>query len=348
MSRQASYSSARSYPNLPLGHGVSNSVSSSNARYSPQAENFSSSLGTVYRAYGRTASPTSLEREGYTLPLKIRDNNVLQSLTTLPSLVNNDEDTSVVSNYVETPIGSGNSFKRVRDVPLPSSAEPKANLMVDQETLENINFRAEDGTPVQPWARHSNIEQQPLQRLPCIALGETIKSGTPINDHASYIENETDITPHPFRRWMSTLRRKSSRRRIVLNAREERWPPGETLQPMETLRSRKLGAHRKSSSWSSSDVFTAVKSAGMSLSTLSTMQQSRNARRSTLLQSSNRSSRFSQSFNRASLESPSETMQVVDQATWERAVRRRQILEELITSEESYIADLKVLVNVND
>ncbi|KAI9870394.1 MAG: hypothetical protein M1830_004299 [Pleopsidium flavum] len=36
----------------------------------------------------------------------------------------------------------------------------------------------------------------------------------------------------------------------------------------------------------------------------------------------------------------------MDEAAWDRALKRRKILEELVSSEESYVADLKVLTNV--
>jgi hypothetical protein len=37
---------------------------------------------------------------------------------------------------------------------------------------------------------------------------------------------------------------------------------------------------------------------------------------------------------------------VIDESAWLRSLQRRKIVEELIASEESYIADLKVLINV--
>ena len=37
---------------------------------------------------------------------------------------------------------------------------------------------------------------------------------------------------------------------------------------------------------------------------------------------------------------------IIDEGAWLRSVQRRKVLEELIASEESYIGDMKVLVNV--
>lgn len=55
---------------------------------------------------------------------------------------------------------------------------------------------------------------------------------------------------------------------------------------------------------------------------------------------------MSDGVNRASMDSNHGSAQIIDEAAWGRAVQRRQTLEELVSSEESYIADLKVLINV--
>jgi hypothetical protein len=39
---------------------------------------------------------------------------------------------------------------------------------------------------------------------------------------------------------------------------------------------------------------------------------------------------------------------VIDESAWLRSLQRRKVVEELIASEEGYIADLKVLINVSD
>jgi hypothetical protein len=60
----------------------------------------------------------------------------------------------------------------------------------------------------------------------------------------------------------------------------------------------------------------------------------------------NRSSHYSDI--RRSLDShPGPLGPIVDESAWLRSLQRRKIVEELIASEESYIADLKVLINVS-
>ena len=38
----------------------------------------------------------------------------------------------------------------------------------------------------------------------------------------------------------------------------------------------------------------------------------------------------------------------LDEVSWERSVKRSQVLEELVDSEESYLSDLKALLNVRN
>jgi hypothetical protein len=38
---------------------------------------------------------------------------------------------------------------------------------------------------------------------------------------------------------------------------------------------------------------------------------------------------------------------IIDESAWLRSVQRRKIVEEIISSEESYIGDLKILINVS-
>lgn len=156
-------------------------------------------------------------------------------------------------------------------------------------------------------------------------------------------------TTHPFRRWISTLRRKNSTNIGSLKVRRERWSLDdfdETVSGRPSLpRRQTISSHRKTSSWSSSGFAEAVKSATAGLGTLSVAPLGRKSRRS-ILRSSDMSSRLSRSGNRTSMDSGHGSTYLVDEAAWARGIQRRRTLEELVSSEESYISDLKVLVNV--
>lgn len=156
---------------------------------------------------------------------------------------------------------------------------------------------------------------------------------------------------HQFRRWMRSLRHRSPRdkspaRKNSLKVRQERWSLDDfeekpAIKPTPT--GTKVGRHhKKTSSWSSGGLVTAVKSAAVGLAT----PQPPKAKRLSLLGSSLRSSGASQATVRGSLDSHA-SPRVMDEAAWERARQRRRTLEEIHESEESYVADLKVLVNVS-
>ncbi|KAL1795367.1 hypothetical protein ACET3X_007183 [Alternaria dauci] len=152
------------------------------------------------------------------------------------------------------------------------------------------------------------------------------------------------ISSQPFRRWMSTLRRRHAQRW------RENFPDAprlsfDTTDGLSTL-SRPLGrlsesARRTSESMTSSmDYVTAIKSASMTTGTKSLAPRSEAGR----VRLGNRSSNYSDA--RRSLESHRGALgPVLDENTWLRSLQRRKVVEELISSEESYIADLKVLIN---
>lgn len=160
-----------------------------------------------------------------------------------------------------------------------------------------------------------------------------------------------DPATNPFRKWMSSLRRKNTGRRRSLTPRTERWSlddnderhPNNAPQKQDQRHSR----HQKTSSQSSSGFITAVKSASISLASFNVAPRSRHAARSGRFKSEHRSSGLSQNDCRPSTENGRKTSGTfMDEAAWDRALKRRKILEELVSSEESYVADLKVLTNV--
>lgn len=148
----------------------------------------------------------------------------------------------------------------------------------------------------------------------------------------------------PFRRWMKSVRQKSPARREPLKAREERWSlddfdeNGGSEVVDQTVRH-----HRKSRSMSSAGLITAVKSATASIAAPPTNSK----RQSALLRRSKRSSRFSDTSQSTSAEYGQLSPAPLDEAGLERARQRRSTIDEIVSSEESYLADLKVLVNVS-
>lgn len=153
----------------------------------------------------------------------------------------------------------------------------------------------------------------------------------------------TDATKHFFRRWMNSVRHRSPGPSRSLKVREERWSLDDFDESKGPSTPRNKGKrHKKSSSWSSSGILTVVRSATANLAVV----HPKKIERPTPSRKSNRSSGISEETNRASLDKSQVFARFMDEAAWERARQRRRTLEEIVSSEESYVADLKVLVNV--
>lgn len=149
-------------------------------------------------------------------------------------------------------------------------------------------------------------------------------------------------TPRPFHKWMKNLHRRAQRPGIG-NTATEKYP--ECLFVDDSVR---INGHRKSSSGSSFGFVAAVKSATVSLASASVRtRQRRHTARSSVHTRTDRSSRGSISAQRMSEDSMYfERTSQADPAVTERLLQRRRILEELITTEESYIGDIRFLMNV--
>jgi hypothetical protein len=176
-----------------------------------------------------------------------------------------------------------------------------------------------------------------------------------LDDHQEETEEnslaKTALEHLPFKRWLSTLRRKNQQRRKDVRSHLQLPTFAESyrLPPLESPRQHSLrqSGHRKSLSLTSSlGLLTAVKSASMTLTTTSLATKSRADTRSARLRGDNRSSRFSDI--RMSFESTTPSVEpVIDEKAWARSVQRMKIVEELLCSEENYIVDMKALVNVH-
>lgn len=146
-----------------------------------------------------------------------------------------------------------------------------------------------------------------------------------------------------LRRWISTLRRRKQQMPPVVTPRLQRW----TLDDFESRPSSPIrphpSQHKHSGSNSSSIRFiTAVRSATATLASVSIATMSR--RNSRWRRGQQRSSVVSGSEHRPSMDS---YRSMIDEAAKQRSRKRREKLEELIRTEESYVADVKALANVS-
>lgn len=145
----------------------------------------------------------------------------------------------------------------------------------------------------------------------------------------------TPNTPHPFKKWMDSFR---SRKRVPSTI-PERYVPGwfESSQP--EFASHNSGDRRDSLLSGHSSQLGTVKTTTISITSRS-FGRSRGTTQSTAGQSSLSDARFSADSSR-----PTSSQYVDDQAEI-RANKRRQVLQEILTTEADYVMGLKALTGV--
>ncbi|SPN96899.1 uncharacterized protein DNG_00418 [Cephalotrichum gorgonifer] len=158
---------------------------------------------------------------------------------------------------------------------------------------------------------------------------------------------EPGLNKGPFQKWMKSLHRRA-------NDRSRRLREARTGTSRDYLDSDDLYSlcpdltHTKSSSGSSFAFVSAVKSASIGLASISTRTKSRlGTVHSRDRSRTDRSSRLSTAAPRFSDDSArtSDFIPPPDPAAIGRSLRRRSIIEELITTEEDYIGDVRFLMN---
>ncbi|KAF1955389.1 hypothetical protein CC80DRAFT_505719 [Byssothecium circinans] len=200
---------------------------------------------------------------------------------------------------------------------------------------------------------HDNSEFFDLYDAIHIPLPEVRWSDNPISEsHEEHEKHEEPpaivISPQPFRRWMSTLRRRHVQK-LKNTVAEAAFPPAGVIKAESSLLTPLVPmsetARRLSGSISSSmGCVTAVKSASITIASASIAPRSDTGGAHGKFRLGNRSSHYSEA--RKSTESHGGGLgSIMDEGAWLRSVSRRKVVEELISSEESYIGDLKVLIN---
>lgn len=153
----------------------------------------------------------------------------------------------------------------------------------------------------------------------------------------------------PFHKWMNTLRKRGMQR--LRNADLDPVSPKSFRNiDTEVAKSYQRGHRRCSSSDSSIDFVTAMKSPSISLTSFTAFGLPRRnvgVASNKAPSRTGRSSRASMSGLRTSEDSQYPVRSLaMDPAIVERSLQRRRILDELISTEEGYIADVRFLMNV--
>ena len=282
-----------------------------------------------------------------TRPLQVRNENVVPSRTISLSTLDVMVESMIDASSRKSSGRVSRRSSREADFLSPSQKRGSLPNAINQEDSGGgTNVKATSGENFNQPAVYESDELVPFPRISVEMPKGKLARLEPKFSCNEVVEGKA----HPFRRWMSTLHRRNVQRRKTVQPRTERWCLNDSDMPSydEPLPGNpKVPQHKKSSSFSSSGFVSAVKSASISLATLSVAPHSRRGgRRSTLIRSSNRSSWVSNSLYRPSMDKSSSSVQIIDEGSRERAIKRRQILEEMVTSEEGYVADLKALVNV--
>ena len=149
----------------------------------------------------------------------------------------------------------------------------------------------------------------------------------------------------PFNRWVKKLEKRAAGRRKTVSCDVD----GSALERelFDSPAPKERSIHKKSSSGSSFGFVTAVKSASISLASFSVAPRSRRTGLSSRYQRTDRSSKASQGGRHSEDSSFLARGAVMDQAVTTRLLQRRRVLEEMISTEESYIADVKFLAHVS-
>lgn len=258
-----------------------------------------------------TATKSHTRQRSHTLPWPLSDET---NKLTSRSVLNYIRD---VGQSAETP-------------PSPSKALPLREIPRDPECDEDFQASTVLATR---QVQESEDSVEPFPPLEPTAIDHTCQ----ISERNEMVDG-TEIVravggPSPFKRWLSTLRKRHP---------STENPQG-TTRRLGQLHSPRSGHHKTNSLSSSMGMLTAVKSAPLTLAGTSIAPSTQGR------QSYFQSDAASMSFRgpRLSIDSASPPVELIaDSRAWYRSIQRRNVVEEIMESEESYISDMKAMIHV--
>ena len=324
-------------------------------------EGSSTSLDTVQRPHHCHSTPNSVRSLGSVSrgPLRVRNENVQPSRV----LSHSNFAAGRTSLYPSSSHSSKLSSRRVsREIiaPIPQHCRPPPAFTQDPGlSLEDIPLSSpsvqtdgEDGDsdkendePRNDYPRLSfDVAKEEVlsvneSSIPAAQSGPRTLSDTPVHSQSS----------HSFKSWISQLKPQTSKHKKTLSERSQRWPLDESPKEGDTTTVKKMASkrsgHKKSDSRSSAGFVDTVKAAVWDRSAGSPAH--RKSRRSNLFSRSNRGSRVSEDDG-LQIKQPQGLVSTLDEVALGRARRRERLIEEIVESEASYVADLKVLIHVRE
>jgi hypothetical protein len=248
------------------------------------------------------------------------------------------------------------SRKSISETPVPAAlphGNPAADMNGSREAFDNVNIGVANSSPANtpintPWNTVENIA----------AIGLSFNVDDSPQKYSSPTERFSldDYEPktlvsshqlphHRFHKWITNLQRRAVQRRKTVSGGQEYLDPEPDL--LYSDKEHGTSRHKKSLSGSSLGFVTAVKSASISLASFGVTPCSRRTARSSRYQRTKHGSKASNAGVRFSEDSSCLAKGVViDEAVKARSIQRRQVLEEIIRTEEGYVADIRFLMNV--
>ncbi|TVY19858.1 Phosphatidylinositol 3,4,5-trisphosphate-dependent Rac exchanger 1 protein [Lachnellula arida] len=207
--------------------------------------------------------------------------------------------------------------------------------ILDNITALGLSFNADD-TQAESAATGNRFSLDDVDDVDDVGdvgdVGDFVNQSLPLNSE------------FPFNRWLRKLERRAAGRRQTVSCDVDSSALERERSNLSDPREKLV--HKKSSSGSSFGFVTAVKSASISLASLSIAPHSKRTGISSRHQRTDRSSKASQGGRHSEDNSFLARGGLVDEGVTSRLLQRRRVLEELISTEESYVADVKFLAHV--
>lgn len=323
---------------------------------SPTGSN--TTLDTVHRTYNRQLTPNSLHSFGSvsSSPLRIQSENLAPNRVPGRGLFHSADDASLCPSPQRSSRHSSYKSSWGNDVPTPPRCRTASTLIRESGPLEDIDLNSppndDEKDDDSDKENQAPIVQEPRLSFE-VCQQEVLSINEPVvaSDHVS-LNTPAATSPilgtsRSFKRWISHLRPEALKHKKTLIKSSKRWPledspKQQTVSSPVRVRGRRTG-HKKSHSGSSGRFVGAVKAVAMVRQTSTPV--SRKSRRSNLFSRSNRSSRLSEDQARSPIDRPQLPSKSSDEAALARSIQRQRTMDEILESEASYVADLKVLIH---
>ncbi len=229
---------------------------------------------------------------------------------------------------------------------------PNKNAAADTSSMDGFDDINLNASGRESSCSYHDAESNTLENIAALGLSfnfdESQMTSVPIRDRFSLDDRKPSMPldeDKPFNKWMRNLQRRATQRRKTVSVDMDDISLDRGIFDYPSVQ--RISSHKKSSSGSSFGFVTAVKSASISLASISLAPRSRKTGVSSRHQRTDRSSKASNVGRLSEDSSYIARGIIVDQAVTNRLLHRRRILEEIINTEEGYIADVKFLMNVS-